>query len=640
MKKHFLFILMTVCCMILGARHLSAQNLCNSPLDYQGYKYHLYYVGGKCWMRENLRATQYADGSEIPDTRYYNDEPDNLNRYGLLYTYYAATQTDPKIPITQLAEPLQGVCPNGWHLPSQSEWEALESSTGAAGFKSLLSSSQWLHSIGTSPAEGFNIPPGGYYNSSTRRYERSMSSAFYCTSTVFLTDPLVASFHCHCPQITTENMLPSSSFSVRCVSDIRSTVTTTAVLDIGVDNAKCSANVTSEGSFPDIARGFCWNTSPNPTIENLHSTDISGSGTITSNITGLTANTTYYVRAYATNSMGTSYGNQEIFTTLQLILPTVTTCTITTSAVTNITGTTATCGGNVTFDGNTSVTARGVCWSTSQNPTNSNNYTTDGSGTGAFTSNLTNLTAGTIYYVRAYVTNSEGTSYGEQKIFVTGLNCPSTLTDRDGNTYNTVQIGNQCWMKENLRTTKYADGTFIDLGSSISTTIAYRYNPNNDANNVNTYGYLYNWKAVMRNSPSSSSNPSGVQGICPTGWHVPSNAEWSQLINYVRSKSDYTCSNSVDKALASTTGWASHPSACSVGNNPSANNATGFSALPAGHYYGYYDDFGLFASYWSATEFNNQDRAYYYYIATYSTNNDIRKKDEKSYGWSVRCLSD
>jgi len=132
-----------------------------------------------------------------------------------------------------------------------------------------------------------------------------------------------------------------------------------------------------------------------------------------SSLTGLTANTTYYVRAYATNSKGTSYGIQKSFTT------STTTPVVTTSSVTEITQTTATCGGNVTSNGGATVTARGVCWSTTQNPTINNSHTTNGSGTGSFTSNISGLTANTTYYVRAYATNSNGTGYGEQKTFTT-----------------------------------------------------------------------------------------------------------------------------------------------------------------------------------------------------------------------------
>ena len=213
--------------------------------------------------------------------------------------------------------------------------------------------------------------------------------------------------------------------------------------------------------------------------------------------------------------------------------------------------------------------------------------------------------------------------------------------DVDGNIYNTIQIGNQCWMRQNLRTTHYANGTIIELGASSSITTPYRYNPNNNATNVSTYGYLYNWKAVMGNSSSSSANPSGVQGVCPTGWHVPSDAEWTQLVNYVGSQSQYQCNGSntkIAKALASTTGWSSSTETCSVGNNPSSNNATGFSAFPAGGYYGSYLCFGTYALFWSSTETNSN---YAWGRNLYCSGAGVgRSNDYKVYGFSVRCLKD
>ena len=199
------------------------------------------------------------------------------------------------------------------------------------------------------------------------------------------------------------------------VNESMPVVTTNEITGITQTTATSGGNVTSDGGANVTARGVCWSTSQNPTISNSHTTDGNGTGSFTSSITGLTANTTYYVRAYATNEKGTSYGEQKSFTTLQNIeLPTVTT-----TNVSNITQTTATSGGNVTDDGGATLTARGVCWSTSQNPTISNSHTTDGNGTGSFTSNMTGLTANTTYYVRAYATNEKGTSYGEQKSFTT-----------------------------------------------------------------------------------------------------------------------------------------------------------------------------------------------------------------------------
>jgi uncharacterized protein (TIGR02145 family) len=154
-----------------------------------------------------------------------------------------------------------------------------------------------------------------------------------------------------------------------------------------------------------------------------------------------------------------------------------------------------------------------------------------------------------------------------------------TLTDIDGNVYNTVQIGTQCWMKENLRVTQYSIGFTIPLGNETNYSTVYRYYPNNDSSNVLNYGYLYNWIAVMGGLGSSGANPSGVQGICPIGWHVPSDAEWTQLTDYVSSRNQYVCgsdSTFIAKALASQIGWDNSFSS-ELGDMPSNNNATGFS---------------------------------------------------------------
>jgi len=225
-----------------------------------------------------------------------------------------------------------------------------------------------------------------------------------------------------------------------------------------------------------------------------------------------------------------------------------------------------------------------------------------------------------------------------------GQPCPgtATVTDIDNNTYNTVQIGNQCWMKENLRTTQYANGENIPMGSTISFTASYRYVPDSDTSNVSTYGYLYNWSALMHGAPSSSSNPSGVQGICPNGWHVPSDAEWTQLSDYVGSQTQYQCSaNSayIAKALASTSGWAIIMSnLCAVGLEPSSYNSTGFSALPAGCYGSNLSSFGSDADFWSATQIYGN--FVYYRQITYSGAYLYRNGNDKSYGYSVRCLRD
>ena len=220
---------------------------------------------------------------------------------------------------------------------------------------------------------------------------------------------------------------------------VKASVTTDAVSNVTKNTAICGGNVTSDGGGTVTARGVCWSTSQTPTINDRRTANGTGKGTFTANITGLTPNTTYYVRAYATNEAGTSYGAQKSFTTLGE--ETVTEPTVSTNSVSSITANTAICGGNVTSDGGGTVTARGVCWSTSQNPTISNNRSIDGIGTGNFTSNLSNLAPQTTYYVRAYATNEAGTSYGAQKSFTTLDEEPEETISGTENGHNYVDLG-------------------------------------------------------------------------------------------------------------------------------------------------------------------------------------------------------
>jgi hypothetical protein len=210
------------------------------------------------------------------------------------------------------------------------------------------------------------------------------------------------------------------------------TVTTTAVTNIGPTSAQSGGNVVSQGSTAVTARGVCWSTTSNPTIANSKTVDGSGGGSYVSSLTNLTSNTTYHVRAYATNSIGTAYGADVQFTTSAApTLPTVTT-----TAVTNITATSAQSGGSVTAQGSSAVTARGACWSTGANPTIANSHTHDGTGTGSYVSNLSGLLPGTAYHVRAYATNSTGTAYGSDRAFATtsgGWQAAQRLTWTSGN---------------------------------------------------------------------------------------------------------------------------------------------------------------------------------------------------------------
>ncbi len=187
---------------------------------------------------------------------------------------------------------------------------------------------------------------------------------------------------------------------------------TTAAGSITGISATSGGEVSADGGQSVTERGVCWSTSSNPTIANSHSSDGTGTGTFTSTLSGLNPGTLYYIRSYATNSVGTGYGPQVSFSTQAQTVPVVTTASI--SAVTE---NSASGGGNVTSDGGATVTAKGICWNATGNPTTADSHSTDGSGTGSFTSSITGLGASTTYFVRAYATNSVGTAYGAPQTF-------------------------------------------------------------------------------------------------------------------------------------------------------------------------------------------------------------------------------
>ncbi len=216
------------------------------------------------------------------------------------------------------------------------------------------------------------------------------------------------------------------------------TVTTAALTYLSTTFVTCGGNISTDGGASVTDRGVCWSTSSGPTTDNDKTSDGTGSGSYTSNITGLTKGTTYYFRAYATNSEGTAYGDEFSATTLsEIVVPSVTT-----SSVSDIMAETADCGGDVTDWGGADVTVRGVCWNTTGTPTISDSFTEDEDGTGDFTSTLYPLNETTTYYVRAYATNSAGTGYGDQVTFTTQTAADdvevTVATDGSGN-YTTIQ---------------------------------------------------------------------------------------------------------------------------------------------------------------------------------------------------------
>lgn len=243
----------------------------------------------------------------------------------------------------------------------------------------------------------------------------SFTNSYYWTSTQVSSTQAV-SFHFGLKTGMNSNkseykyVRPVRTFSI----DIPS-VTTTGASSITGTTAVCGSNISSDGGTPIVYRGICWSTSTNPTKYSSTTYNTPGIGSISNTINNLMPNTTYYVRAFTITLFGTYYGNEVSFKTITLPP------TLTTNAVSAITTSSANGGGNISSDGGASVTERGVCWSTSANPTIANSKTSNGTGTGLFTSSITGLTSASTYYVRAYATNSVGTAYGNQISFKTAF---------------------------------------------------------------------------------------------------------------------------------------------------------------------------------------------------------------------------
>lgn len=431
-------------------------------------------------------------------------------------------------------------------------------------------------------------------------------------------------------------------------------LTTTAATSISSNGAATGGVVTSGGGAQVSARGVVYGTSANPTLSNPFTVDGNGMGSFISVLTGLTPVTAYRVRAYATNSAGTAYGNEILFST-SIGLP-----VLVTSNMSLITHNSAQSGGTISTDGGASIAQRGVCWSTTAQPTTANARTQNGTGTGTFTSNITGLTASTQYFLRAYATNSAGTAYGQQQSFTTTVLfvCGTSLaTDLDGNNYATItlnltinsQLRPLCWFKQNLRVSKYRNGDPIPTGLDTSAwrlaTSGAMASPNDSAVYDSAYGKLYNWYALA-----------DPRGICPIGWHAATDAEYLALTSFCQSSGYPNTSsnrNGTGRALKSCRQINTpYSTACNTTAHPRwlAHNNTnphygidafGFSALPAGARVGddgTYQAFGgnmlLQTPNLSPTDLN------YGYLLRLDAGNFSRATGLKTWGGSVRCVRD
>jgi uncharacterized protein (TIGR02145 family) len=402
-------------------------------------------------------------------------------------------------------------------------------------------------------------------------------------------------------------------------------VTTLEANDINEASVICGGTVTSDGGSSVTARGLLLSaTNTSPDFTDYVITNGEGLGSFTIPLTGLPTKTTYYACAFASNFDGTGYGNVISFTISYDI--------ITTTAVSNISPFHALSGGNVATAWEESVIERGICWDTSPYPLITGNHTSDSSGSGIYESHINDLTENTLYYVRAYVrayvSYEMEIIYGNQVSFTTiefsgGQPCPNMPTVHyEGKTYNTVQIGAQCWFKENLNV-----GVRINESQDQIATngIMEKHCYDDLESNCDIFGGLYQWDEMMQGSTTP-----GVQGLCPSGWHIPTDIEWTTLTDYLGGDS---VAGGRLKELG-TTHW-QYP-------NEGATNESGFSALPGGlrnNYYGSYSNLTELGYWWSSVEKNEEYFLYGWNIVLgYHVSYFFTHFYGKSKSFSVRCL--
>jgi len=296
--------------------------------------------------------------------------------------------------------------------------------------------------------------------------------------------------------------------------------TITAAEPTNITITSASVEVTIDSSSPDqiTLRGVVWGLTTNPTLSTLagKTEDGTGAGTFTASLTGLEIKK-YFVRPYAKIGNTEYYGNEVIVDILALV-PLVTTTRAANIGLTGLDLLTT-----IAYTHTSPILEKGICWSTSGNVSITSGTKIAVAGASlTFNTAVNSLVPWTAYYVRGYAITALGTFYSvpSQLIIIPPI-VYGTVTDHDGNNYRTIVIGTKEWMADNLKTTHYNDGTSIGAAASQDqfksaaggAFIAY----NAEASNASTYGYLYNQYAVNTNK------------LCPTGWHVPSNAEWSQL---------------------------------------------------------------------------------------------------------------
>ena len=501
-------------------------------MKYDGKMYTTAQIGSFCWFKENLNVGIQINGSQnqtnngVKEKYCFDDLESNCEIYGGLYQWDEMMQYD-SLPYDSLPG-AKGICPEGWRLPTNTEWMATSQFLGDSAFAGgRMKESEFIHwnspNSGGANSSGFTALPAGLRGLDNNYYDLMYYGLFFSSSAFDSSKTKAMVYYL---SSTSNNLFhyydsKQLGLSARCLKDINSGI----------------ANITTD------------------------------------------------------------------------------------PLTTNITQKSATSGGEVKNQGNSPVTARGVCWSDNRLPTLNDNFTNDGSGPGTFISNLDSLVPNTRYYIRAYATNGAGTAYGKELSFTTlpPQPCPGLPTlFYDGQTYHTVQIGEKCWFKENLNVGSRISGSVNQLNNGIKE----KYCSYDLESNCAIYGGLYQWNELMQYDTIP-----GIPGLCPTDWHLPTDEEWSELTTYLGG-----VAVAGGKMKESGTAHWQLP-------NTEANNSSGFTALPGGYRNddGYFFNLTTNAYYWTSSKNPASSNIWSRYL--YYGRSDVKTNENGSTGgFSARCV--
>lgn len=383
--------------------------------DFDGNVYHTITIGDQTWMVENLRSAHYADGTPIKEFYAPNGDEANIEQYGKLYPFSDIMRNDS-------TEGVQGLCPDGWHVPTADEIKTLVQYLNTKSDYFSLAD-QLCSKFGWSVKNGKNISkfsavPNGFKTST--QFEGFGEVCSLWTSSIYQNKYGITYYL----SIDSTNYKPGFYFKtdarqcagLRCIKN--STDIKLATVKIDSISSQTGKPVVHARIFdPSIGTisqvGVCYSTKSNPTLIDYIVKGIDVNGIFSCELTEVIPNTTYYVKAFATHELGTGYSKELVYKT------TVFKPDISDISVSYVKANSASFISSVLSDGGSSVTAKGVCWSLSENPTTNNSKTNEGIGTGTYTSVINGLTANTTYYIRSYATNAKGTAYNNQIAVIT-----------------------------------------------------------------------------------------------------------------------------------------------------------------------------------------------------------------------------